>query len=76
MKKEEFLVKFQDILQCDDPIEEATVLTELEEWDSLAFMALIVFFNSNFHQEINFDALASCKQASDVINLSQGKITS
>ncbi len=74
MTKQEFLINFQDILQCDDPIEAHCKLVELEEWDSLAIMTLIAFFDRHFNQQINFEMIKPCVQVSDIIDLAQGKI--
>lgn len=45
MTKQEFLEKLQDVLERDDEITEDMVLADMEEWDSLAAMAVMAFFN-------------------------------
>lgn len=45
MTKQELLEKLQDILERDDKITEDMLLEDMEEWDSLAAMALMAFFN-------------------------------
>ena len=57
MTRQEFLTTLQEMLQCDMELHEDTVLTDLEEWDSLAFMVVIAFFDKNFGQRITFDTL-------------------
>lgn len=47
MTKAEFLEKLQDIFERDDEITEDMVLEDMDEWDSLAAMALMAFFNKS-----------------------------
>ncbi len=74
MTKKEFLCSLQEILQCSEAIEETTVLTELEEWDSLAFMVLIAFFDKTWGQRIVFDDLKLIRTASELIMLTKGAV--
>lgn len=69
MNKTEFLEQFQDMLQLDDPVGENAQLGELEEWDSLAFMLLIAFFDKNFGQRITFEDLTACKTPAEIMAL-------
>lgn len=52
MTKEDFLLKMQDVLQTDETLTEATVLSDLAEWDSLSMMATMAFFDKNFGVKI------------------------
>lgn len=74
MTKEEFLVEFQEMLQRDDPVEAETPLASLEEWDSLARMVLIAFFDKTFGQRVTFDAFKPCRTVADLMDLAQGAI--
>ncbi|WP_165067281.1 acyl carrier protein [Desulfovibrio sp. ZJ200] len=74
MTKKEFLCSLQEILQCSESIEETTVLTDLEEWDSLAFMVLIAFFDKSWGQRIIFDDLKSIRTAADLIAMTRGAV--
>lgn len=74
MTKNEFYLALQDMLQCSEDLEEATVLADLEEWDSLAFMVVITFFSKNFQQKIVFDDLKTCKTVADLVALAKGAI--
>ncbi len=47
MNKEEFLEKLQYVLERDDEVTENMVLEDMEEWDSLAAMAVMAFFNKS-----------------------------
>lgn len=48
MTKEEFCTEMQDVLQTDEELIPETVLGDLEEWDSLAMMATMAFFDKTF----------------------------
>ena len=41
MKKQEFLVELEDILQREEPCTENDSLKDYEEWDSLSKMAVM-----------------------------------
>ena len=43
MTNEEFLTEMQDVLQTEEELSMDTVLDDLEEWDSLSFMATMAF---------------------------------
>ena len=47
MTRKEFLEKLQDVLERDEEITEDMVLADMEEWDSLAAMAVMAFFNKS-----------------------------
>lgn len=74
MTKKEFLVEFQEMLQRDDPVQEETLLASLAEWDSVARMVLIAFFDRTFGQRITFDAFNACRTVADLMALAQGGI--
>lgn len=74
MKKYDFLAELQEILQAEEALQESTKLETLEEWDSIAFMVLIAFFDRNFGKKLTFEDLAAVKTPEDLISLSQGEI--
>lgn len=74
MTIEDFLKEFQDLLQRDNPVFLDTSLAEMEEWDSLAFMVTIAFFDKKFGQRLVFDELRSCQTVQDVVTLAKGAI--
>lgn len=55
MKKEDFLVELEEILQRDEPCAADDVLEEYEEWDSLSKMAVTAFFDKNFGIKLSLD---------------------
>lgn len=74
MTRSDFIAELQEMLQTDDTLAEDTVLSDLEEWDSLAFMLLIAFFDKNFGIRLTFDELAPCETPAEIIELSKGAI--
>lgn len=69
MKKSEFLVALEDILQTEDNIELTQKLTELDEWDSLSKMAVMAYYKKNFGVEITLNDLKDIKLVSDLFKL-------
>ena len=44
MTKTEFLEQLQDVFERDEAVTEDMVLEDMEEWDSLAAMAVMAYF--------------------------------
>jgi len=74
MNEQYFLQQLKLILQCDEVIEVETMLHEIEEWDSLAFVQIISFFDKHFEKRITFNDLTKCFSPSDIILLANGAI--
>lgn len=74
MTKSDFLSELQEMMQLDEPIAEDADLQGYEEWDSLAFMVVITFFDKRFGRRIKFEDLGLCKTPLDIIRLSEGAI--
>ena len=74
MTQAEFLIAFQDMLQRDDAVEMGYVLKDMEEWDSLAFMAIISFYDLHFGIRLTFENLLPCVSVADIVALSEGNI--
>ena len=62
----EFLAAFQDIIQSDAPLSLDQSLSDIEEWDSLAVMATIAYFDAMFSVELRFDDFTHMKTVRDV----------
>lgn len=74
MTQAEFLEALQDMLQRDDAVEMGCVLKNMEEWDSLAFMAIIAFYDQQFGIRLTFENLLPCVSVADIAALSEGNI--
>ena len=69
MKKEEFLVVLEDILQIDHAISENQNLEELDEWDSLSEMAIMACYKKNFNVDLVVNSFKNIKTPLDLIKL-------
>lgn len=74
MTKNEFLAALQDMLQTDTELAEDTPFAGLEEWDSLAFMVVIAFFDKNFGKKLTFEDLSACKTPAALMLLADGAL--
>ena len=74
MKKGDFLVELEDILQREEPCTENDNLDEYEEWDSLSQMSLIAYMDRTFGVKLGFNNFENVKTVADLIELAGGKI--
>lgn len=75
MTRSDFIAELTEMLQTEETLAEDTTFADLEEWDSLAFMLLIAFFDKNFGIRLTFDEITPCKTPNDLIALSNGAIS-
>lgn len=73
MKIDEFLDELKDILEVDE-LDTDSVLVELDEWDSLSIMSVMVFFSKKFGINIKIKDIQEVKSVKDLISLSEGNI--
>ena len=69
MQLTEFLLVFQDILQRDEPLAAGDALADIEEWDSLAVMATIAWFDRNLVKKLTFRDFKGLKSVADIAAL-------
>ena len=74
MKKEEFLIALEDILQRDDACAEVDMLADYEEWDSLSKMATMAYFDKNFGVKLTLADMKELKSVAELIKLAGDKI--
>ncbi len=68
MTKAEFLEKFsKDILQLDYIVSEEAVFEEIEEWDSIAQITTMSFFDKELGISINFQEIQAAKSVQDLL---------
>lgn len=72
MNREEFLENLQEVLQCDDAFKIDATLADIEEWDSLSMMSVLVFFSKACGIKIEFLAVKNSKTVEDLYNLMKG----
>ena len=57
MNKQEFLEELSEIMQLDNTIAENAVLKEFSEWDSMAYLGVISFFDMEFSIDVPVEEL-------------------
>lgn len=74
MTQSEFLERLRDMLQTDCELAPQTPLNELEEWDSLAIMVLIAFFDREFGLQYKYDEILGCATPQALMRLAEGNM--
>lgn len=74
MKKNDFLVELEDILQREEPCREEDRLDDYEEWDSLSKMAVMAYYDKNFNVKVSLQDFQEIKTVNDLITLAGDKI--
>ena len=74
MLKSAFLDELQELLQRDDPITPDMVLQDMGEWDSLAVMSCMAYFDKNFGVKTKIAQYQQLYTVSDLIALAGGAI--
>lgn len=69
MKKELFFEQLQEIMEVDDEIGESTNLKEIEEYDSLAVLSLIAFFDEKFQKKVEAESFEKVETVRDLMEL-------
>jgi acyl carrier protein len=74
MQLADFLLELQELLQCDDPLTADSILTERAEWDSLAVMSCIAYFDRHFGVKTKISQYKKIQTVMDLIVLTQGAV--
>ena len=74
MNRNDFLAELTEIMQRDDALTGSEVLSDLEEWDSLATLSVMSFFDMEFSVNLTTDRVRSAKTVEDLINLAAEKL--
>lgn len=69
-----FLTEFQDLMQRDDPIGVNDILKNMEEWDSMAMMACMAWFDTKLDLKFPYKIFTQQSTVQDIINLAEGRI--
>jgi acyl carrier protein len=75
MLKAAFLEELQELLQRDDPIKPDMELRAMEEWDSLAAMSCMAYFDKHFNVKTKIAQYKNLRTVSDLIALAGGAVT-
>ncbi len=69
MSREEMLKELEEMLEMDEgSLEETTLLQDLEEWDSVARLSLIVLFEEELNKELTGDEIKEFHTVADILN--------
>ena len=74
MEYAEFLGALQELLQAETVMERDTILAGLEEWDSLAQMAVMAWLDREFGIQVQFADITKCRNVDEVAALAGGAI--
>ena len=68
---EQFIEKFNEAVDFQEPVSLSadTALSDLQEWDSLAALGVIVMSNMEYGKTITGSDLASCNTIGDIYKL-------
>ncbi len=69
MTKEDFLTELVDILQREEACKETDALAEYDEWDSLAMMSILAYYENEFNIKISTSDLRQVVTVADLIKL-------
>ena len=69
MTKEEKITLLEETFEVEEnTLEEDTILSEIEEYDSIAKLSLIVLFEDEFNIRLDRDTINSFKTVADILN--------
>lgn len=74
MKKEDFLVELEDILQREESCAETDNLEDYKEWDSLSKMSIMAYYDKNFGVKLSLNSFKDLETVADLIALAGDKI--
>lgn len=65
----DFLLDFQKLLSVDNAVTSETLLESLPEWDSMAIMVCIAYFQETFGVRTRFKQYGALRTVGDVADL-------
>lgn len=69
MKTDEFLETFKELIQTDANLDISTPLNNIDEWDSMAIMALIAWLDVEHGVSVNFEQIQALETLGDLARL-------
>ena len=72
MNSAEFIEVFRELIQTDSELTPATPLESVEEWDSMAIMALIAYLDVEHGTQATFARLKELNTVGDIGRLIPG----
>ncbi|ACM64623.1 acyl carrier protein [Campylobacter lari] len=71
MTKEQLLKDLSEAMHMDELLKEDMILDDIDEWDSLAFVSIMVYFKNTLNMQISADDLRKCEKVSDLLALAK-----
>ncbi|EAJ0326268.1 phosphopantetheine-binding protein [Campylobacter lari] len=71
MTKEQLLKDLSEAMHMDELLKEDMILDDIDEWDSLAFVSIMVYFKNTLNMQISTDDLKKCEKVSDLLALAK-----
>lgn len=72
MKREEIIAELEEILDVEEnSLNEDTNLVDMDEWDSIARLSVIIFLDEKFQKKITGEELKEIKIVSDILEICQ-----
>ncbi len=72
MEQKEKLMKLEEVMDLDENVlEPETVLSEVEDWDSIAHLSLIILLDEEYGRKISGKEIRALKTVQDILNLMQ-----
>lgn len=69
MRKDEFLATFVQLLQCESTPSLTDRLKDIDEWDSMAMMVIIAYFDTKLKTPVTFAQLEKAKTVRDIASM-------
>lgn len=69
MQAEEFIKKLKEIMDTEENLTLETKLSEIEDWDSLSFVAFLSFCNSKMKLSITPEELKLAETVGDLFKI-------
>jgi acyl carrier protein len=74
MTKDNFLVLLAEVLQRDEPLNSEMNLEEIQEYDSMSQINIIVLIDTEFGELVSTEDIDECVTVQDIINLVKSNI--
>ena len=74
MTKDNFLVLLAEVLQRDEPLNSEMDLEEIQEYDSMSQINIIVLVDTEFGELVSTEDIDECVTVQDIINLVKSNI--
>ena len=66
---EQFIDNLSDVLDCEEEITTETVLEEIEEWDSLSYVAFVAMAKGGYGKNVVASDVRAAETVADLYNL-------